>query len=237
MKVIDVPLLAGLGWIRQAFALFRGQPVGWISLVSCWFLLSMAVMLLVPLIGPMIALTLLQPALFAGLILAAVDQQKGLPVTPRYLFAGFRANGRALLTIGSITLLIEMGVVGILSMLGFPGTIPLEESGMPNMKAFAEQFQGKEWLILLGFLMMMSIKGFLWFTSALLATQKMPPTHAMRWSFYAVVANFLPIVLFGAMMFVLFFLAAIPWLLGFMVWIPVYALSHYVSFRQVFSDD
>jgi hypothetical protein len=32
-------------------------------------------------------------------------------------------------------------------------------------------------------------------------------------------------------------MAAIPWLLGFMVWVPVYAITHYVSFKQIFSED
>lgn len=235
MKVIDVPSAAGSAWIRQAFALFRRQPAGWISLLSCWTLFTVAIFLIVPIVGPALA-TMLQPALFAGFVLAARDQERDVPVTISYLFAGFRVNGRALVTIGSLALVAEILVVILIGLLGFPRTIPVLESGMPDVQAYWLLLDGKEWLLILGFGLMLLLKGVLWFTTPLLALYPMRPSHAIRWSFYAFIANFLPLLLFGLLMQVIFFFAALPWLLGLLVAMPVYAISHYTSYRQAFDD-
>ena len=236
MRVVDVPAGAAGSWIKEAFALFRAQPVGWISLTSTWLLFSVAVFFLLPMVGPALV-TMLQPGLFAGFVLAARDQQSGGKVAVAHLFAGFRVNGRALLTVGSITLLAEIVILLLLSALGFPRTIPVEGDGMPDMAAYLRLLDGKEWMIFLGFALMLVIKAILWFTAPLLALHQMPASHAIRWSFYAFIANFLPLALFGIAMLALFVFAAMPWLLGMMAWIPLYALAHFTSYRQVFRED
>ena len=236
MLVIDAPAIAGVRWIRQSFAIFIAQPAGWISLLSCWLMLSAAIFVIIPAVGPALA-TMLQPALFAGLIIAARDQEAGQPVKLSQLFAGFRVNGRALLTLGSITLLAEIMVVVILGLLDFPRTIPMQSNGLPDMRAYAQLLEGKEWMLFLGMGMMLLIKAFLWFATPLLALHPMRAGHAIRWSFYAFIGNFLPMLLFGILMSGIFFLAAMPWLLGLLVAMPLYAITHYVSYRQVFRTD
>jgi len=236
MQVIDVPANAGVSWIRQSFAMFTTQPAGWISLLSCWMLLTVVVFVIIPVVGPALA-TMLQPGLFAGFMIAARDQEAGKPVTLSQLFAGFRFNGRALLTLGSITLLAEIMAVVLLGLLGFPRTIPLETSGWPDMRAYVQQLEGKEWMVFAGLGMMLLIKAVLWFATPLLALHPMRAGHALRWSFYAFIANFLPMLLFGIMISGIFFLAAMPWLLGLLVAMPVYALANYASYRQVFRTD
>ena len=236
MKVIDAPANAGIGWIRQSFAMFIAQPAGWIALLSCWMLLSLAVFILIPLIGPALS-TMLQPGLFGSFIIAARDQEAGKPVTLSQLFAGFRSNGRALLTLGSIALLAEIITVVLLGLLGFPRTIPMEANGWPDMRAYVQLLEGKEWMIGAGVAVMMLIKATLWFATPLLALHPMRTGHALRWSFYAFIGNFLPMLLFGVMMAAVFFFAAMPWLLGMLVAMPVYAIAHYTSYRQVFRPD
>ena len=236
MQVIDVPARAGAGWIGQAWKMFIGQPVGWISMLSCWALLTVTIFVVVPVIGPAIG-TMLQPGLFAGFMIAARDQEKGLPVTVSQLFSGFRFNGRALLALGSITLLAELLAMIILSMLGFPRTMTLEANGLPNVRAYMEQLDGREWLLFAAPALAMLIKGILWFATPLLAFHPMRVSHAVRWSFYAFIGNFLPMLMLGILMFGIFFLAAIPMLLGLLVAMPIYALVHYVSYRQVFRPD
>lgn len=235
MNVVDVTAAASGTWIKESFALFRQQPTAWISLLSCWLLFTTMVFLLIPLAGPALA-TMLQPALFAGFAIAARDQEGGKPVALAHLFAGFRANGRVLFSVGSVALLAELAVLMLLSLLGFPSTIPGDANGLPDMRAYVKLLDGKEWLIFLGVVLIMLIKGVLWFCPALLAFHQMPVSHALRWSFYAFIANFLPMLLFSIAMSLLFVFAAIPWLLGMLVWMPVYAIAHFASYRQVFRD-
>jgi uncharacterized membrane protein len=241
MHVIDAPANAGIHWIRQSFTLFTAQPAGWISLLACWLMLSVAVFFLVPVVGPALV-TMLQPGLFAGLVIAARNQEAGQAVTLPHLFAGLRFNGRALLTLGSISLLAEIVVVVILGLLGFPRAtlaVPADATFdvQKFMQAYVDLLDGKEWMLFFGFALLMLIKAFLWFATPLLALHPMRAGHAIRWSFYAVIGNFLPMLLFGMMIMAIFFVAAIPWLLGLLVATPLYAIAHYTSYRQVFRAD
>ncbi len=236
MNVIDVPARAGAGWIRQSWTMFLAQPAGWIALLSCWALLTIAIVAIVPVVGPALA-TMVQPGLFAGFLIAARAQEDGIPVTVSQLFAGFRFNGRALISLGSLVLLAELMAMVVLTWLGFPRTIPVAENGLPDIDAYRAMFDGKEWLIFAAPALALLIKGVLWFATPLLAFHSMRVSHAIRWSFYAFIANFLPMLLFGVLMFGILFLAAIPMLLGLLVAMPIYALTHYASYKEVFRED
>jgi uncharacterized membrane protein len=236
MQVIDAPANAGVRWIKQAFALFTAQPAGWIALLSGWILLTVLVFFGIPVVGPALA-TMLQPALVGGFVIAARDLEGGKRVTLSQLFAGFRFNGRALLTLGSITLLAEIMAVVLLGLAGFPRSIPMEANGLPDMRAYMELLDGKEWMIFAGMLMMLVIKAVLWFATPLLALHPMRAGHALRWSFYAFIGNFLPMFLFGMLMAGILFIAAMPWALGLLVAMPVYALAGYTSYKQVFPPE
>ncbi len=232
MQVIDVPASAGFAWIKLSFALFRAQPVSWISLVSVWLLTTLG-LFYVPLIGAAVA-TILQPGFFASFVLAARDQEAGQPVGVHQLFAAFRANGRPLVTIGSITLVAEIIVMLVLGLLGLPRSVYADVNGMPDIRAYAQSLDGREWIVIFGFALMVAIKGALWFTAAILALNKMPATHAIRWSCYALIANFLPMLVFGGLMALMFFFAVLPPFLGLVIAMPLYAIAHYVSYRDLF---
>ena len=232
MRVIDVPARVGLVWIKLAFDLFRAQPVGWISLVAAWVMATLGLSL-VPFIGTAIA-GILQPGFFGGFVIAARDQEAGKPVGIHQLLAAFQVNGRALVTIGSITLLANLLVVISLGMLGLPLNIAPDAEGVPDMRAYARSLEGKEWILILGITLTTTIKAALWFTAAILALNKMPATHAIRWSCYALIANFLPMLVFGTLMTVIFILALLPLMLGLLVAMPIIAIAHYVSYRDTF---
>ena len=216
----------------MSFLLFRAQPTGWLTLLAAWLLASLG-LLIVPFIGGAI-FGILQPGFFAGFVIAARDQEAGMPVGVHQLLAGFRFNGKPLVTIGSITLLANLLVFGVLAAVGLPLTMEAGAEGMPDMAAFSRSVQGKEWILWLGLALSLVVKGILWFTCALLALNLMPATHAIRWSFYALVANFLPMLVFAALMTAMFVLAAIPLMLGMFIAMPIFAIAHYVSYRDLF---
>lgn len=232
MQVIDVPASAGLAWIRMSFALFRAQPLGWLSLMSAWLLATLGLSL-VPIIGGAVAV-MLQPGFFGGFVIAARDQDNGQPVGVRQLLAAFRFNGRALVTMGSITLLANIMVVVILGLLGLPLKIATNAEGVPDFVAYARSLEEKELLVWFGFALTMAIKGALWFTAAILALNQMPATHAIRWSFYALIANLTPMLIFGALVTTMFVLGVVPLFLGLLVAMPIFAIAHYVSYRELF---
>jgi len=232
MRVIDVPARAGFTWIKMSFLLFRAQPTGWLALLAAWLLASLG-LLIIPFIGGAL-FGILQPGFFASFVIAARDQEADLPVGAHQLLAGFRFNGKPLITIGSITLLTNLLVFAILAMLGLPLSMQAGADGVPDMAAFSRELQGKEWIAWLGLALSLVVKGVLWFTCALLALNQMPASHAIRWSFFALVANFLPMLVFAALMTAMFILATIPLLLGMFIAMPVFAIIHYVTYREVF---
>lgn len=235
MRVVDVPALSGASWIAEAFNMFRAQPMAWISLTSAWFVVSF-VMVLIPLIGAP-AMTMCQPAFFAGFVLACRDQEMGKPVTFLHLLAGFRASGRSLIQIGSVSLLAELAVMMALSAFGFFDGLRDLDRNNPSIEVIANAMRAQGGLWFVAAAAIVVIKGALWFTAALMAHQPMPASHAIRWSFFALIGNIIPLTLFALFMFGLMFMAMLPWFLGMLVFVPIYAIAHYTSFKAVFRAD
>jgi uncharacterized membrane protein len=236
MRVVDQSPGAGIVWIKQAFLLFKAQPMAWIGLTSSWILLTLALYSVIPVIGAPIA-TMLQPALFAGMMLAAREQEAGRPINLSFLFAALRLNGRALISFGAIVLLANTAVVLLMSLFDFPGEIATNANGTLDPQAFGAMLANNLGAFSLALCLIMIINAVVWFATPLLAFNAMPPTHAIRWSFYALVGNFIPMLVFAVLLFAALLLAALPWALGLLVWLPVYAISNYTSYRLVFSDE
>ena len=104
-------------------------------------------------------------------------------------------------------------------------------------QAYADFLQSKGWLLYLWFGLVMLTRAVMWFALPILALNPMRVSHAIRWSFYAFIANFMPLMLFGAAILAIMFISAMPMLLGLILALPVYAIAHFMSYRQVFSND
>ena len=235
MRVIDVPAAAGGQWIKQAFALLRAQPTTWISLVSLWALIFLAI-LVVPVVGIPIA-SILMPGFCAGVMRACREHEEGRPVSAGLLFSALRDNGRALVIAGSLLVFVKLGIMYFLMTLGFPAQLPVDANNMIDLQAYARMLQANIGLVLLGMGLMSLVEGVFWFVPPLLAFHKMPSTHAIRWSFYAFIGNFPALLVLGVLVSGLLVLAFLPWFLGLLVWAPLFVLSNYTSYQQVFRDE
>jgi uncharacterized membrane protein len=230
LKVAEVSAGRGAAWLFEAFGFFRKAPVAWIGLTAGWLIVTFG-LILVPLIGGVIA-NFLQPVFFASFAIAALRQAAGEPVVVGDLFLGFRRNLRALVNLGAVLLIAEIGIFALMALLGLPmgGT---GEKGV-TVAEYVELLRGKEWILLLGFALTVLVKGALWFAPPLIALHDMPMSHAMRWSVYAALANVGAMILYGVMLMVLFFVAILPWGLGMLVVIPMMVISTYIGYRDVF---
>jgi len=236
MQVIDTPALSSTRWIKAAFQLLRQQPIAWLGLMAAWLLVSFFIMI-VPFIG-LSTMHLLQPAFFAGFMLACRDQEAGKPVRPAHLFAAFHLGHRtirSLLMIGAVGLLIGTLMGLTLAGIGMPLEFARDPNGLPDLQAINAAMKGKEWLVILGFFLTLLQMGIFWFAPPLLAFKPMPPSHALRWSFFAFLSNFMPMILFAVMMLGSFFLAAFS-LIGLILWMPILAISNYTSYQTVFRE-
>ena len=229
-KVAEVPARRGAAWLAEAFLLFRRYPMAWIGLTSGWLIITLG-LLLVPLLGG-VAANILQPVFFASFAIAALRQSAGEPVVMGDLFLGFRRNLRALVNLGAVLLIVEIGIVALMALLGLPMGGDGEKA--PTVAEYVQLLKGKEWILLLGFALTVLVKGAFWFAPPLIALHDMPMSHAMRWSLYAALANLGAMVVYGIALFALFFVAMIPWGLGLLVAVPLMAISTYIGYREVF---
>jgi len=65
----------------------------------------------------------------------------------------------------------------------------------------------------------------------------MGPVAAMKESFYACFRNFVPFLVYGIVMTVFLILAALPFGLGFLVWVPLAISSTYAAYRAIFTEE
>ena len=128
---------------------------------------------------------------------------------------------------------VEIAIFAFMALLGLPMGGGSEGTTF-TMAEYVEMLKGKEWILIVGFVLTVLVKGALWFAPPLIALHDMPMTHAMRWSLYAALANVGAMVVYGVALMGLFFVALIPWGLGLLVVIPMMAISTYVGYREVF---
>jgi hypothetical protein len=230
VKVAEVRAGRGASWLAEGFTLFRKHPFGWIGLCTGWLMITFA-LILIPIIGGVIA-NFLQPVFFASFAIAALRQSAGEPIVMGDLFLGFRRNVRALVNLGAILLVVEILIFALMALLG----LPTAAAGDKNftMAEYVQELKGKEWILLLGFVLTVAVKGALWFAPPLIALHDMPTGHAMRWSLYAALANVGAMIVYGVALMGLFFVAIIPWGLGLLVVIPMMMISTYIGYREVF---
>ena len=92
MKLQLVPARQGLRWVRQGFAVFLRQPLGYAGLFAT-FMFSLFALALVPVVGPVVLLALL-PLASLGFMIATQRALDGRFPLPRVFIEPFR-NGRA----------------------------------------------------------------------------------------------------------------------------------------------
>ena len=231
IRVAELPSGQGVAWVSQAFAMFRGAPLTWIGLCAGWLAIFLA-LLMVPLIGPF-ASTVLQPVFFAGFAVAAYKQSVGEPVTMNELFSGFRRNLRGLAQVGVVMVFVQLAGVMLMRLLGLPEW----PAGEPfDLVRYAQMLRERWWVLASGFGLASAASGALWFAPQLLVFHGMPAAHAMRWSIYAALANFGAMLVYGALLMLLLFVAWIPFGLGLLVVVPLMVISTYTSYRDIFES-
>jgi hypothetical protein len=230
IRVAELAPVRGPRWLRESFEIFRRKPFAWIGLCAGWLMLSLA-LLLVPFIGGVVA-NFLQPVFFASFSIAAFKQVAGEDIVMADLFSGFRRNMRALVNLGAILLIAEIAIFMLMALLGLPVASAAERDF--TLKDYMESLKGKEWILIVGFLLTAAVKGALWFAPPLIAFHDMAMAQAIRWSVYAAISNLGAMVFYGLALGALMIVGIIPWGLGLFLVIPLMAISTFVGYREVF---
>jgi len=226
----------GVGWVGDGWNLVKGQLGAWILLVVVYLVIEI-VLQIIPFVGGIVA-ALISPGLVAGMFLAARYSDEGKTVDLNLLFQPLmeqRTRG-SLLTLGAMAIVFSIVIALIfVAMLG--GAVGLsEDAGSADAEAMLMSgmmgvgFGGMLLMLLLVAVYSMAM----WFAAPLVLFAGVAPIEAMKISFKAVLANWLPALVFGLLVIVLGVVASIPLLLGWLLLMPVLFAAMYVSYKEVF---
>jgi len=199
MKLNILPARTGIAWVKLGMRTFFKQPLALAGL----FFMFMAVMTVasqVPLIGFVLAMTLL-PAATLGLMVATRQASDGRFPMPLVLLAAFRAGrqqARAMLVLGALYA-VGFSVTLGLSALADGGDFARVYLGgaTPTREMMLEpSFQGAMWLFI-GLHLPLSLM--FWHAPALLHWHGFPPIKSLFFSLLACLRNFWAYAVFALM--------------------------------------
>lgn len=229
---------AGNGWlwIKQAFKLFRQSPLIWIALSISVFLLA-GLLGMIPGIGGVL-FQLISPGFTAGLMIGAKAMESGDELEIAHLFAGFKSHGAQLVTVGGIYLVGLILIAGAMMTLGGGPlvTFMLQGHAQSGAEITPEMLNGASLALMVALALLVPLLMAYWFAPALVVFRNLGALDAMKTSFSASLGNVMPFLMYGMIIFVLFILAAIPMMLGFLVMLPVAFVTYYTSYKDVFGQ-
>lgn len=171
----------------------------------------------------------------AGFMLGCRAQDQGQPFEIGHLFASFKNPGKLIVlslivsAAGFAVMLIAMGPL-YLNMIS-SGSEPSPElvQAMGDPASFLLP-------VLFGMLFMMPLIMAIYVAPALIALNDCSVGEAMQLSVKGCLKNIAPMLLYGVIGLLLYFLSVIPLGLGLLVFAPTFIASVYASYKDVFID-
>jgi uncharacterized membrane protein len=234
MEIRSVAAGRGWGWIVEGFRIFRKQPLTWIALVVVMLVIWLASTFLLPAIGPL-AISLVSPVFFAGLMLACrTTDEDGEPEFAQ-LFAAFKTHASPLITVGGIYLVGNIIAVAVIFAVAGGTALPtLMNKTAVDIETLQAAARGLLLGIAVGMAVFVPVLMAVWFAPLLVVFHNRPPVEAMKMSYTACLRNAMPLLIYGVATLVLFIIASIPLMLGLIVLLPVLVCSIYASYKDIF---
>lgn len=228
---------AGWDWIALGWRLFARAPLMWI--VALLIVIVAAILLsLVPFIGSL-AFNTLSAVISAGFVVACRSLERGGDFELEHLFAGFKTHFVNLLLVGLF--MVAGGIAILLVFAAFVGFGILTAILGGNTENIYSAILASSVSIALGGLVALALvvplTAAYWFAPALVVMHGLGPGAALKASFFACFRNFLPFLVYSVVMLVFALLAAIPFALGYLVWVPLAIASTYAAYRGIFTDE
>ncbi|MCL4798043.1 MAG: hypothetical protein KJ025_00540 [Burkholderiales bacterium] len=192
MKV--VPSHHGWRWLARGWTLFTASPFMWLTMIFAYWLL-VGFVGLVPVVGAAAAVVLI-PVFSVSFMAMCRALERRRPLEPGLLFAGFRANLPALLTLGGIYLVASAAILAASATVddGHLMRWMLAGTAVPQ-EAFADGSVLNAALLALA--LYLPVLAAFWFAPVLAAWDAMPAAKALFYSFFAVLANWRAFLVYG----------------------------------------
>lgn len=229
----------GVDWWARGWTLFAKSPWVWIAITLTW-IVTMAVLNRVPFLGP-IAVTLLYPLLFGGVLVGTRELDRGGHLRFDHLFACCNKRSLPLLVLALILLaawcvlwlLAGSVLVGIAGM-GTLGTLLAGDDAILGIAALSALGFGAMVTLLVTALVSVPLFMAGWFAPPLVLFRGDEPLAALKTSLFAAARNTAPFLIYGLIGLALMVAATIPFGLGWLILMPVSAASLYAAYEDIF---
>jgi hypothetical protein len=219
MEARSVEPNAVQSWVVRGWQLFVKNPGMWIFLTFIGLVVDVILALFPLRLLGSLALAVITPALFSGLLYGAAELDNGRSLNVEDLFRGLTDPVKRIP-------LLKLGVVTVVA--AIPGSIGLL------------MFKGGMFLTLIGSLIVaalsVAVAVALIYACPLVMFAGMDPVEAVRNSIDTCRKNIVPIAVFGGMFLFAAVVAAIPLWLGFLVLLPVTVCAVYASYKDLYSQ-
>jgi hypothetical protein len=197
MQALQLPASAGWQWIKQAWNLFRQQPLAIMSLFII-FVFSLLLLAMLPLVGPLVYGVLMQ-GLSTGFLMACQQIENKKPVLPMMLVAGFRANNKRaakpLLLLGVAYFLSVLAVLALTLWVDDGTLMELFRGQKVDEEAFfSPQVTSAMLVAVIGHLLITIL---FWYAPALVVWHQLSPLKAVFFSIVTVWRNKAAFLVYG----------------------------------------
>ena len=219
MEAKSVEPNAVQSWVVRGWQLFVKNPGMWIFLTFIGLVVGVILVLFPLRLLGILALAVIIPALFSGLLYGAAELDNGRSLNVEDLFRGLIDPVKRIP-------LLKLGVVTVVA--AIPGSIGLL------------MFKGGMFLTLIGSLIVaalsVAVAMALVYACPLVMFAGMEPVEAVRNSIDTCRKNKVPMAVFGGVFLFAAVIAAIPLWLGFLVLLPVTVCAIYASYKDLYSQ-
>jgi uncharacterized membrane protein len=240
-----VPPNRALSWIGDAINLILKNPVAF-ALIG----LIMTVIALVPILGAL-ALLIVGPALYGGIVFAAREQDAGRSADFQHLFEAFRQDGKLsrmiTLCLPGVLFVAAAMVIGILVMLIFGMGAIMASGGQFDPNTDLVTLIGVSGAVTLGLLLLpvaIAVSALLFFSVPRVMLDDLEPFPAMKESWRTALANIgaflVAVLVLGFARFVVaVLLSALPVVISALVlgivFTPLIGATLYCAWRDMFA--
>ncbi|MGH8615031.1 MAG: BPSS1780 family membrane protein [Gammaproteobacteria bacterium] len=219
-----------LSWYAEGWRLFTKDPGLWVLLTFAFLAINIA-LTLVPLVGQ-VALALLTPALYGGLLHGARESFQGGKLHLNHLFSAFMDPDRRgpMLMLGVLALGAQAIMLGIAMVLGLSQFLVIAPGEVPVFNPSGGAMLGL--LVIVTFAALMSMA--LLYAVPLVFFARLDPVAAIKSSFGACWRNIGPLTVAGLIYLGLAAVASLVFFLGFLILIPVTLGAVFASYRAIF---
>ena len=231
MEARKVPAANAWLWIKQGYWLFKKSPVLWVVLTAMGVAGQIG-LAIIPVVGDLLA-TLLLPVFMAGFMAGCRALEMDEELELAHLFAGFKQSTQQLVTLGGITLVCQLLILGVMMITGGSALVAILMSGA-HPAVLTSAVAGAGISVPLGmtlfFVLLMAIP----FSAMLVLFDQVAPVAALKISLQAFLRNALPLTVYGLLLLPFAVFASMPMMLGWLILMPVLITSVYAAYRDFF---